>query len=227
VADGAQDDRIAQWAADVASLAPAGVYVCPWHEPDHQVDPSAGMSTDDYREMYWHAKDIFAKHNASNAVWAMDYSVQLVGPHGANVMPLWPGDDAVDWLFFNVFERSKQLQKFGEDYTNLTARIYDALVANSTNTSTVCVRGCNFVSKPWGLGAFGTHADISAPDRVAFLRDAAARMADFPRLSAYLYYDSKESAISSGAMQSAYEDLLRAGAFTANDAGAPPRLVEE
>lgn len=134
-------------------------------------------------------------------------------------------------MFFNVFEKEKQLSKQGEDYVNLTTTIYNRLLASSTNGSTagaLCQHGCNFSSKPWGLGAFGSKLDIPAAERVRFVHDAKSHMTGFPRLAAYLYYDSKDSAVSAGAMQSAYVDFIGAPAFTANDAGAPPpaRLVE-
>ena len=215
IANGDHDEQLAKYAAAVASLAPAGVFVCPWHEPDHQIDPQNGMSTDDYREMYWRSQKVFAAHNASNAVWAMDYSSQTAFHTGDNIVPLWPGDDAIDWLFFNVFEKEKFLPKQGEDYVNLTTTIYERLLASSA-------KGSNFTSKPWGIGAFGSHADVPEAGRARFLRDAKAHMASFPRLAAYLYYDSKDSAITAGAMQSAYEEFISAPAFTANDPGAPP-----
>ena len=78
------------------------------------------------------------------------------------------------------------------------------------------------MAKPWGLGAFGSKTDVEEDERVAFVRDAKADMARFPRLLAYLYYDSKDSAITPGAMQIAYEEFLGADAFTMNDGGAPP-----
>ena len=229
IADGAHDDSLARYAIAVGSLAPAGVFVCPWHEPDHQVDPLNGMSTDDFRDMYRHVQAVFAAHNASNAVWAMDYSSQTAYHTTANVVPLWPGDDAIDWLFFNVFEKAKQLSNDGEDYANLTSRIYETLEATSRGVAGApgCKRGCNFTSKPWGLGAFGSHADVPAAGRVKFVRDAQTHLKTFPRLSAYLYYDSKDSAVSAGAMQSAYQDFIGVPTFAANDAGAPPvGLVE-
>ena len=224
LADGARDADLARWAASVAALAPAGVMVCPWHEPDHAVDPTLGMSTQDYRDMYRHVQSVFKAHGASNAVWVMDYSVQIFNHTAGNVMPLWPGDDAVDWLFFNVFEKGKKGRiKRGDDYTKLTTGIYAALLANSTNaTSATCPRGCGFASVPWGVGAFGSHADVPAAGRVDFLKEAKAGLDALPRLMAYLYFDAKDSAIAPGAMQDAYEAFLKAPAFAANDAGAPP-----
>ncbi len=219
--NGTYDAYIDECATSVASLAPALVFVCVYHEPDHHVNEQGNKPTF-YRGMWERVQTMFAQRNVTNTVWVMDYSTQIGYKTGGNVAPLWPGDDRVDWLFFNVFEKKSE-RRTNQTYSEMVGNIYSDLLRNSSETCPYRNATCNFASKPWGLGAFGTHNDIVEEDRVVFLDDALAGITNqtFPKLKAYLYFDAKESAVSP-AMQPAYEAFIAAKAFAENDAGAPP-----
>lgn len=46
---------------------------------------------------------IFKKNKVDNVVWVMDYSFEIqYNPELA--IRMWPDDEVVDWLFFNVFQ---------------------------------------------------------------------------------------------------------------------------
>jgi len=265
-AEGGFDAEAASWAAQVKSLAPAQVFVVIYHEPDHnicfvskgskQTCPKGGVPGNTpahYRNMYANIQDVFRNASVTNAVWVMDYSVQIAntsfigGPcdsescePAAAVAPLWPGDDRVDWVFFNAFEKGKH---DGSPKRRLPVLLDEAqaVIGAVTSSSKGChcvagkdsrCAGCDLKSKPWGLGAFAAHGGgakpVSLAERVRFLNDAAASTANAShrRLEAYLYFDSLDSEIAVNgsappALDAAFRAYLGSSAFKLNDAGAP------
>eukprot|EP01052_Picozoa_sp_SAG31_P051912 SAG31_NODE_12557_length_932_cov_1.968788_1_plen_213_part_01 len=87
-ARGGFDVEARSWAAQVRSLAPAQVIVCIYHEPDHNVcfenctrGGVPGNTPANYRGMWRSIQAVFKSEGVTNAIWAMDFSVQI----GANV----------------------------------------------------------------------------------------------------------------------------------------------
>ena len=266
-AEGGFDAEAAGWAAQVKSLAPAQVFVVVFHEPDHNVcftkcggGGVPGNTPAHYRNMYARIQDVFRNASVTNAVWVMDYSTQIANTSyigaecnaeschpAAAVAPLWPGDDRVDWVFFNVFEKGKHDLTPKHDFNQIMAASQAVLGSVSSSSAHChCVKGkdkgctgCNLGSKPWGLGAFASHGGtdkaakpVSVAERVRFLHDAAASAAaptnrSSHELKAYLYFDSQDSEVAvngSGppAVDAAFRRYLATPAFAVNDAGAPP-----
>ena len=266
-ADGKFDEEAKGWIAEVSSLAPAQVFVALYHDPDHNVCFSApcpgggvpGNTPDSYRKMWQRIRSLFDSANVTNAVWVMDYSVQMSNfpadvqkpcveascPPAAAVAPLWPGDDHVDWVFFNVFEKGKRagVKATFDEMINGSSRVLDAISTSFVHCNCVPDRdagchGCDLASKPWGVGAFGAHGfEVMAPgksdkpvtpaEHAQFLRDARTGLVRYPKLRAWLYFDSKDCAIELNAssryaaVQRAFGDYLADEAFATNDAGAP------
>eukprot|EP01047_Picozoa_sp_COSAG01_P017427 COSAG01_NODE_923_length_12710_cov_68.328919_1_plen_492_part_00 len=195
---------------------------------------------------------VFRQQNVTNVVWVIDYSVKIANttemnsdcsdegcPAAAAVAPLWPGDDAVDWVFINVFEKGKKHDRVKADFPTMLRASMQVLRNVNRSNHCQCVpskdsrcRGCDLASKPWGLGAFGSEGEpedgkpgVDPAARVRFLRDAAASMAAHPELKAYLYYDSQESEVpingSEPEVDAAFRHYLASPQFAAGDAGAP------
>ena len=135
------------------------------------------------------------------------------GPVGIStngfVLPLWPGDDAVDWVFWNIFSSQPTIGHPDEQHQlkgncSLVARsIYEQLEANAP-------AGLSYTSKPWGIGAWGamnaTFGDppkwpskaIPAADRAECLAGMQRMFEDrarYPRLRSSTYFNSLNSLI--------------------------------
>lgn len=257
-ATGGFDSVARDWAAQVKSLAPAQVFVTVYHEPDHNVcfvncteGGVPGNTPANYRNMWRRIQGVFKREGVKNAVYVIDYSVQMANvthmndecselscPAAAAVAPLWPGDDVIDWVFVNLFEKGKK-HRVKADYNEMLGQ--SLAVLRNVNGSRHChcvpskdrnCHGCDLVSKPWGLGAFASHgvpADgkpaVPAAERVRFLQDATAAMKEHPELKAYLYFDSLDSEIplngSQPEVEAAFQRYLASPPFALCDAGAP------
>jgi len=199
----------------------------------------------------------------ANAVWAMDYSVKIGNEPDdapcvddaceppASVAALWPGDDHVDWVFFNIFMIGKAKEQVKADFNTMVKNSM-ALLNSITTESRHCqcvpgkdsgCNGCNLFSKTWGLGAFGAKAfQLDTPEpkdkpvvpgqHEQFFKDVALGFEKFPNLKAFIYYDAKATAVvPPGALgrggkdytsvASAFEQSLKSEHFKVNDAGAP------
>lgn len=190
---------------------------------------------------------VFEQHNVTNAVWAMDYSVKIGNGDDvaagctvqsctppAAVAPLWPGDDRVDWLFYNIFEKAKGSGAhvhLKTSYSQMQDAIYGRLLPSITSASPGCEAGkCNFASKPWGVGAMGTSTPpLPTADRIQFFDDVAACIANgtYPKVKSYTNFDSKDSAIPTTSTDptgigAAFKKYLASPSFATNDPGAPP-----
>merc|ERR1712110_85264 len=112
-ASGSKDDMIQAYAAQVKSLAPAKVLVAAGYEPDGHCVESGNTkhiygTMAEYQAMYTHYQQVFSDAGVDNAVWIMDYSALMSDPtmFAKLAVPLWPGDDKVDWLSWNFFQKS-------------------------------------------------------------------------------------------------------------------------
>ena len=259
-ASGGFDEEARGWAAQVRSLAPAQVFVTIFHEPDHNVcfskctgNSVPGNTPANYRNMWRSIQAVFKAEQVMNVVWVIDFSVQIGNislmneecteascPAAAAVAPLYPGDDAIDWVFYNLFEKGKKHDRIKADFATMLAA--STAVLRNANTSQHChcvpgrdahCHGCDLASKPWGLGAFASHGlsvdgkpPVDTEQRVKFFQDATAAMKTHTELKAYLYFDSLDSAVplngSEPEVEAAFAQYLASPPFTLGDAGAPP-----
>merc|ERR1712217_124354 len=75
----------------------------------------------------------------------------------AAVAPLWPGDDRVDWVFFNVFEKGKHDGSPKADFNTIVSAATEVLGSVTSHSKHChCVagkdrhcHGCDLASKPW------------------------------------------------------------------------------
>ena len=226
---GRLDGLISTWAAEVASLAPARVFACVTHEADSHIDDGAGKSAASYQRMWSHVKHVFASSGARNVVWAMDYSTHSLMTEDL-ISPLWP--DA-DWLFFNMFS-----QRYRYDHPPLQGLSFNALLERGHRNMQRqgVARG-----KPWGVGAYGIHAndegDWDADARkwsggahatAAWARAkrqfydemASLDVARLPGLKALVSYDAGRSLVG-GEARGSFERYLGRPCFAANDYSPP------
>jgi len=132
---------------------------------------------------------------------------------------LWPGDDAVDWLFFNSFGNKPGNKG---NFTRIVDAIYSNLEAGAR-------KGNNYTAVPWGIGAFAPYDNIPELDKINFITEAAAAInsSRYPRLRALVYFGSKGDSPTAG-MLPAFSRFLGSEFFAANDlsdAGTFPSSV--
>merc|ERR1740116_716016 len=114
------------------------------------------------------------EEGVTNIQYALDFSAEVSTPgHEGLYAAQWPGDDIVDWLFWNLFffgddigrdfyDMTNTAYSFFEDYSNVP-------IEYEGETFT-----CDFASANWGLGPWGHNVNQMDEDaRVQFLNDAA------------------------------------------------------
>jgi len=197
------DETLDTYISNIKSLAPAQVFVCISHECEQHA--SETITPEMYRDLWRHCRDYFDRNAVTNVVWCMDYAAQIFERTSEDVIALWPGDDLVDWLFFNVFEKS--VHKKDESWHEIVSGIYSFFEENSQPPHV-------FTNKPWGIGAFGAHEEAGPERHRRFFEEAhkAFEADEFPRLRALVSYDSQMSAVR-GDILPAYKKYVGSTAF--------------
>ena len=260
VVAGKYDWAIDSWIKKVfLDLAPANIFITLRFEPDLYAcepndDGSRGTCTGErgdvrshvagkyygtpaeYRAYWRYIWQRFRDAGVTNAIWAMDYSVEgaTVDTFWPLCAALWPGDGYVDWLFWNLFIFQKQRGVFEQGqfrhWVNYSYHGFQELsgvpqewegeyyTANYTKTA------------GWGLGAWGANAvqgwtHYDEPDRAAFLASAEATLnsGDYLRLKFTCYFDTAGDGGSSSEIGNA--TWRQGGEFSATPAvedGGPP-----
>jgi hypothetical protein len=91
---------------------------------------------------------------------------------------LWPGNSMVDWVLFESYWAYAD-----EAYAPTTALFYNFLTQNSTPAH-------NYISKPWGLGEFGTVQPSVAGQEDYYLQmKATLDNNTFPNIKLYSTFD--------------------------------------
>lgn len=148
------------------------------HEPENDlgergVRKMSSGTPEEYRQMWRIVREAFDEAGAANVVWGMAY---MNYPKWDEVVPeLWPGDDLVDWLWFNAYG-SERRPYIDENIAHFTA------VADGAGIG----RG-----KRWGIIEWGV-SGTSREEAVEYFTGAKAFL-DTPeadRLSAWVVFDS-------------------------------------
>ena len=124
-----KDDEIKKFAKGVKAVAPAKVMLPVGYEADLYIPETQTNgkkirgTTDDYKAMWANFVRIFEEEGADNVVWVMDYSVKI-REHFDVAEKLWPENNVVQWLFFNLFQ-SDVVTKDDGDCAGMFNSIYD------------------------------------------------------------------------------------------------------
>jgi hypothetical protein len=179
--------RIDQMADTMKAVAPHKVMLVVYHEPENDVTsdsncPSinfkgtAGTPTD-YRNMWRNVENRFRAKGVDNVVYVFD--VEGYKPFNCLVNDLYPGNDLVDWVMFDIYSHGGQTT-----YQSAVGPFYQWLTANSNAQH-------DYLSKPWGSGEYGIHG-VNQATAYAFY-DALKQNVDnntFPNIKAYIIFDS-------------------------------------
>lgn len=193
VANGEFDDVLMSYAKNVKKLEPAQVIVAPGYEPDLYLPDSTKQvrgTPEDFKKMFVHYREVFAQQGVTNAKFVVDYSEVIKGkPELAE--ELWPGDENVDWLMWNMFQWEEKM-----DCAETLDTVYQQFM------DTAITKGIYNV--PWGLGAWGTSAttwqnkDVPEASRVACLAGVTEALdsGKYPMMKASIYFNSLQHIIS-------------------------------
>ena len=180
--------------------------------------------------MYKNFRHQFEKENVTNAVFVLDLSCSIQDTE--YVLPmLYPGNDLVDWAFFNLFQSKSQKHSDKGNCTYMANRLYNVLSNGVIN-----------ITKPFGVGAWGTMNQTFGDPRDGYpsvpipMNDrklCLQQMKDFfskngttrPQMKAAIYFNSLNSMISpyknstygSLSLAPALESLLSLPVFAVND----------
>lgn len=179
--------QIDAMANSIKALGSSKIFLTIFHEPENDVSGGAsncpGMTyrgtagtPADYRAMWANVESRFAADGVSNVVWDMNY-MNYVG-WDCLVNDLWPGNALVDWVFFESYSPS------GSTFAQQTGRFYN-LLANHSDPAH------DYLSKPWGVGEFGTRA-TSGSEQLAYYAGIkqALDTNQFPRLKLLSAFDA-------------------------------------
>jgi hypothetical protein len=179
--------QIDAMADSIKSLGSTKIFLTIFHEPENDVSGGASNcpglayrgtagTPGEYRAMWANVESRFAAAGVTNVVWDMNY-MNYVG-WDCLVNDLWPGNNLVDWVFFESYSPS------GSTFAAQTGRFYNLLTKNSDATH-------NYLSKPWGVGEFGTRATSESEQLAYYAGIKQALDSDqFPRLKLLSAFDA-------------------------------------
>jgi hypothetical protein len=190
--DATVNSQIDAMAQSIKSLGSNKIFLTLFHEPENDVSGGAtGCSSSiykgnagtpaDYRAMWANVEARFTALGVTNVVWDMNYMNYSVWD--CMVDDLWPGNSLVDWVFFESYSSN------GYGWNAATSHMYDLLSSTSDAQH-------DYLSKPWGIGEFGTDATSDA-DQVQYYRDMKTSLDDntYPHLKLISAYDSPVNGI--------------------------------
>jgi hypothetical protein len=184
--DASVNSQIDAMAASIKSLGSTKIFLTIFHEPENDVtsDPncpnvaykgSAGTPTQ-YRGMWANVESRFAADGVSNVVWDMNY--MNYPPWDCLVNDLWPGNSLVDWVMFESYSTNTTT------FATATGHFYDLLTSQSDAAH-------DYLSKPWGIGEFGTSATTaSVRDTYYSGVKTALDTNEFPKLKFLSVFDA-------------------------------------
>jgi hypothetical protein len=181
------NSQIDAMANSIKSLGSTKIFLALYHEPENDVSGGAAGcpssiykgsagTPDDYRAMWANVEARFAADGVTNVVWAMNYMGYQTWDCMIN--DLWPGNNLVDWVFWESYSAT------GDSFANETGRVYNLLTAQSDATH-------DYLSKPWGVGEFGTRANTSA-GQIAYYQALQHELDTnmFPKLKLLSFFDN-------------------------------------
>ena len=204
IAAGKMDWALKEYVDQFKAVYPAKMFFCMTYEPELEAEGNmagrhAAGSSADYRAQWIYTHNYFKANGVTNAVWAMDYSTESrTEAYWPLVASLWPGDEYVDWLFFNIFTYSSTRGWSFDDMLSAEYNAYESMsgVEQEWMGEKYTV---DYTTKPWGIGAWGAGGVlvfrmIDEPDRINFIKGAeeALNSDKYPRLHLQVYFDSTD-----------------------------------
>jgi beta-mannanase len=184
VAAGGADARIDAEAAYLKSTFNLPFFLTVWHEPENDVNPTAGsgMTVTDYQAMYRHVILRLRADGAAKFVSVMNY--MGFGRWNSMLDGLYPGDDVVDWIAYDPYQTNNASGLAGHDFADMVNRSYQSSPGFYTWATT------KHPAKPLMLAEWGGLYNPANPTGQAdFFHSVTTEIGSFPALHALVYFD--------------------------------------
>jgi hypothetical protein len=186
IASGAEDDQINSEASALKAFGQP-LMLTFQAEPEQRANSVYGTYSD-YVGAWRHIHDVFAADGVKNVVWVWDVEGDTADH---NYSEWYPGDSYVDWIMWDPYNW------YGCNGGTATWRSFSQIVSPMyswlTHNSGTAGNG-DYLSKPWGLGEFGSVEGPSSTSKEQWFEDAiTSAQQDFPQLKALVYFDSTDT----------------------------------
>jgi hypothetical protein len=195
VASGGRDTQLNAAAVSIASVAPANVWLSIHHEPENDVNNTAGsgFTYADYRAMWAQVRARFNANSVTNVTWVMTYMNSAAHPE--HMIQLWPGDSLVD-----IVAQQTYIGKSGTP-SLLPQKFINTCVyfQNNRDPAADPPRSWGYLDKlqavtEWGADLGGTAADRGTnqhrADTIAAVKDQLAVLKDTYNIQELRYFDA-------------------------------------
>ncbi len=159
------------------------------HEPENDVieRPGSGYMAEDYAAMFRHVVLRLRVDGVTNLVTVMDYMAYAPW----NVRPwfnaLYPGDDVVDWIGWDMYGYSTPSSYGYGDFAEMLSR--NAGLAQWPGI--YAWAAARFSGKPFMVAEWGVWFNATDPThQAAVFASVAAELAQYPQIKALVYFDT-------------------------------------
>jgi Glycosyl hydrolase family 26 len=180
------------------------------HEPENDVveTPGSGYTAADFAQMYRHVILRLRGDGVTNLVTVVDYMAYAPWNTKPWFNDLYPGDDVVDWIGWDMYGYS-QPGKYGYgDFAEMLTRGE----SQADWQGIYSWAASRFPTKPFMVAEWGIWYNAADPNHQAEVYDSvAAELEQFPQIKALVYFDTpSDSSSSRSSLVSTTSDSLDA-----------------
>ena len=189
VANGAIDALIDKEAAYLKANFPERFFLSIEAEPENNVNTTAGSgyTPADYRNMFRHIVLRLRADGAHNAITVMDYIGLPTWGTKSWFNSLYPGNDVVDWLAEDPYIIGPKGSWYDNDYAHFVNRTFPGYSYPGFYTwGNNIAPGKPIMLAEWGVEELSGDASWK-PGKFT---NIAAHLADWPRVKAFVYWNS-------------------------------------
>ena len=161
------------------------------HEPENDVieRPGSGYMAEDYAAMFRHVVLRLRGDGVTNLVTVMDYMAYAPW----NVQPwfnaLYPGDDVVDWIGWDMYGYSTPAAYGYGDFAEMLSRN----AGRPQWPGIYAWAAARFPDKPFMAAEWGVWYDAADPNhQAAVFGSVTAELAQYPQIKALVYFDTPQ-----------------------------------
>jgi hypothetical protein len=190
--DRATDHYLDRLSAHLRSEFPEQFFFTFHHEPENDVidQPGSGMTAKDYAAAYRYVIERLRRNGVNNAISTMSYMAYIPWNTKKWFPDLYPGDDVVDWVAWDEYSYSDPGYGYGDfaEFMNRRSNRGDAWPGFYNWAART------FPDKPLMLGEWGLWFSWQNPGHQATFFDSARLQLElFPRVKAYVYFESPDA----------------------------------
>jgi hypothetical protein len=189
IARGSQNAVINSEAADLRSFGQK-IMLTFQAEPEQHIYVPYGDAAE-YVAAWQHIHALFIADGVRNVVWVWDVEGDVYD-HGSTYQTWYPGDADVNWIMWDPYNwfGCTGGSKTWNTFADIITPMYEWLTTHSGTPG-----NGNYLSKPWGIGEYGTVEGATPTAEAQWYEDEVVQaQTDFPKLKALVYFDSDDIA---------------------------------